>query len=233
MKISSLTVFVFVIQAAYSNQAAPDPCCTAEQFQISFGGTVAQSIDDRPESIQEFFNGAFDFKSQRYGLDVYIHNYTDGTDMRYKVYQLINKGVEYIVLNSQCTEVPLQLPPSRCVPDSATYVTSFWLGDQALYLDDWKVKGSSAGFVGEVYSTTASKDCTPGPMNAVGTMDVQGQKVKFMSQGTYMNFTNSISDPDYWFVPPASCSNATQQVSESWVQPLHTLRRLRATNFFL
>lgn len=39
--------------------------------------------------------------------------------------------------------------------------------------------------------------------------------VKFMSQGTYMNFTNSISDPDYWFVPPASCSNATQQVGLS------------------
>lgn len=30
-----------------------------------------------------------------------------------------------------------------------------------------------------------------------------------------MNFTNSISETDYWFVPPASCSNATQQVGLS------------------
>ncbi|PIK55758.1 hypothetical protein BSL78_07318 [Apostichopus japonicus] len=51
--------------------------------------------------------------------------------------------------------------------------------------------------------------------------------------GTAMNFTDSVSDPDYWFVPPASCSNATQQVPKPFLKRLNVLKRLRAATFFL
>lgn len=222
----------FLIQLVLAT-GDPERCCTPDQFQISYGGTVGQVIDKKPVGLREFFNGAFDFKNKQYGMDVYIHNYTDGSDLRYKIYQLANKGTEYVVVNSVCVKIPVGPLPTQCVPDSVTCVSSEFLGDQVLLLDSWKQTGSSAGFEGDAYATTARKNCVPGPLSAVGSMDAQGQKVYFMNSGTYMNFTNSIAEPDYWFVPPASCSNATKKIPDFWFHPLFMGKRLRATSLIL
>ncbi|XP_071839419.1 uncharacterized protein [Apostichopus japonicus] len=221
MKCFLTIVLLYVVQAAYATKATPDRCCIqAEQFQTSFG--VLETLYDQYE--EGLLTCAFDFKSNQFGCDA-----ENGFD-RYKTYLLVDKDVEYIVYeDSTCYEQPARPAPLRCVPDTLDYVTSFVLGNQALLVDTWKKISSYGGAV--AYVTTGRKDCTPG---SVAIVREEGYEEGFSTiYVTAMNFTDSVSDPDYWFVPPASCSNASQQVPKPFLKRLNVLKRLRAATFFL
>ncbi|XP_071839409.1 uncharacterized protein [Apostichopus japonicus] len=246
MKCFLTIVLLYVVQAAYATKATPDRCCIqAEQFQTSFG-VLETSYEQYEEGL---LTCAFDFKSNQFGCDV------DYGPYRYKTYLLVDKDVEYIVEDSTCYEQWADPAPLRCVPDTAKYVTSFVLGNQALLVDAWKFNS----YDGDVtYATTGRKDCTPGSVATITKEEYyeeggfcctfslsrekrkinhprkQDQTSEFSTlYGTAMNFTDSVSDPDYWFVPPASCSNATQQVPKPFLERLNVLKRLRAATFFL
>ncbi|XP_071838651.1 uncharacterized protein [Apostichopus japonicus] len=213
-------VLLYVGQAAYATKATPDRCCIqAEQFQTSFGVLETFDFGFYEEGL---LTCAFDFKSNQFGCDVDYGSY------RYKTYLLVDKDVQYIVYeNSTCYEQPPFPAPFRCVPDTLNYVTSFVLGNQALLVDTWKFNSYDGNVA---YVTTGRKDCTPVSMTSI----VEGYQEEFSTlYGTAMNFTDSVSDPDYWFVPPASCSNATQQVPKPFLKRLNVLKRLRAGTFFL
>ncbi|XP_071839420.1 uncharacterized protein [Apostichopus japonicus] len=221
MKCVLTIVLLHVVQAAYATKATPDRCCIqAEQFQTSFG------VLDTLYGVYEegLLTCAFDFKSNQFRCDVkYDFN-------RYKSYLLVDKDVEYIVYeDSTCYEQRAELAPLRCVPDTLDYVTSFVLGNQALLVDTWKFNSNDGNVA---YVTTGRKDCTPVSMATI-TREEGYQEGFPTSYVTAMNFTDSVSDPDYWFVPPASCSNATQQVPKPFLKRLNVLKRLRAATFFL
>ncbi|XP_071839411.1 uncharacterized protein [Apostichopus japonicus] len=221
MKCFLTIVLLYVVQAAYATKATPDRCCIqAEQFQTSFG-VLETSYDQYEEGL---LTCAFDFKSNQFGCDVDYDSY------RYKTYLLVDKDVEYIVYeDSTCYEQWADPAPLRCVPDTANYVTSFVLGNQALLVDAWRI---ASYFESVTYATTGRKDCTPGSVATITKEEGYGEGFS-TSYGTAMNFTDSVSDPDYWFVPPASCSNATQQVPKPFLKRLNVLKRLRAATFFL
>ncbi|PIK55756.1 putative development-specific protein LVN1.2 [Apostichopus japonicus] len=215
MKCFLTIVLLYMGQAAYATKATPDRCCIqAEQFQASFG--VLRTYHQYEEGL---FTCAFDFKSNQFGCDV------DYGSHRYKTYLLVDKDVEYIVEeDSTCYKHGADPAPLRCVPDTLNYVTSFALGNQALLVDSWKLN-SDGGYV-----TTGRKDCTPVSVTSIIKDFQEGFSTIIV---TVMNFTDSVSDPDYWFVPPASCSNATQQVPKPFLKRLNVLKRLRAATFFL
>ncbi|PIK55757.1 putative development-specific protein LVN1.2 [Apostichopus japonicus] len=221
MKCFLTIVVLYMGQAAYATKATPDRCCIqAEQFQTSFG--VLKTSYDQYEEV--LLTCAFDFKSNQFGCDVDYDSY------RIKTYLLVDKDVEYIVSeDSTCLVLSADPAPLRCVPDTLNYVTSFALGNQALLVDTWTFNSYDGNVA---YVTTGRKDCTPVSMATI-TREEGYQEGFSTSYGTAMNFTDSVSDPDYWFVPPASCSNATQQVPKPFLKRLNVLKRLRAATFFL
>lgn len=117
--------------------------------------------------------------------------------------------------------------PLQCVPDDASYDKSLYIGDRELLLNSWTMRGKY--FDGNV-SLSVTDQCIPVFTNTAGTYD-DGEFV--VTEGAFMNFTDTIYDRDYWFVPPPSCKNATKIKSFSNFKSLRFLKLMQDTNLFL
>lgn len=209
----SIVAVFFVVVGLISVQetkADVQPCCTADQFEVGYGGHVGAAAFGQVTGIAVYFRGGFDFQGRRYGMDVYESGTVNQT---FQLIQFFQKNTQYVIMNSQCYKSEITTDePNRCVPDAAKYDGSFYLGNSELLVDNWKQDGKAAGLIGYVYGTTSRSDCTPGGVSFMGEMDSPPGKTKIISSGGYLNFTKGIPDPDRWFKVPSICNSTVKMI---------------------
>lgn len=208
------------------------PCCITDQFTLSYAGAVGYEYDDDIfQGMRVFVDAAFDFVNYKFGRDVTFYRPEYDYYEKYKIYDLVNQDARYVVDDYGYCYMTYQEPetPLQCVPDGAMYDKYFYIGDQDMYLDSWKMRGTS--FYGDM-SISVTYDCVPVFANAAGNV---GYQESFVSDGAFMNFTDTIYDRDYWFVPPPSCynANATKIKSLSSLKSLRLLELIKKTTLFL
>ncbi|XP_064595055.1 uncharacterized protein LOC135461761 [Liolophura sinensis] len=115
------------------------------------------------------------------------------------IYDFANKK-QYVISEDKCTVYPVTFKmTSPCIPASATYLGSSYLGGSSrISFDSWSYMLPE--YMSNITISVSQDDCTP------LVEEVKSQKGNFQSImiGAFASFTLGIKDPNV-FVPPPSC----------------------------
>ncbi|XP_054763311.2 development-specific protein LVN1.2-like [Lytechinus pictus] len=211
----ALLISSFLACVVIASAQRPIPCCAPDQFAFHYEQVLSSQVGDNPMAIlEESLDAAYDFVQALVGMEAAIRPVGE-PETKLKIIQNFTAGYQWTVNGEKCTKQSLQgvIPPSRCVPDDATFEGTFAVGLEKLKVHTWLI-GSSPGVIkGMQRYTVTDYMCTPFSSSFIGTDSTTEPPAIFVNAGNYMNFTNKITDPDRWFKLPSSCNSTAPEVS--------------------
>jgi hypothetical protein len=155
-------------------------------------------------AILESIQFAFDYSNRRVGQIAFIQ---DGTQVyTYNIIVDYNNLTEYIIQahTKTCQKMPLPAGAtmSRCVPDDATYESSFYVGDNKMTADTFTYSVKEGVVSGTAILSVSKGDCIPYSVTFLG----QQQGTPLMTVAGFVNYTAGIQDPAKYFTVPQYCS---------------------------
>ncbi|XP_022102195.1 development-specific protein LVN1.2-like [Acanthaster planci] len=200
MEVKSVFLLLLVVVAT---SLAQKKCCFPKEFEALDGQVVGTISAGKPVAVLESIQFAFDYFNQRAGEFAFIQ---DGAEVY--MYQIIvdyKAQTEYIIQahTQTCQKIPLPAGTnmSHCVPDDATYESSFYVGDNKMTADSFTYSLKQGVVAGNVILSVSKGDCIPYSVTFFG----QHQGTPVLQVTGFVNYTSGIQDPARYFTVPEYC----------------------------
>ncbi|XP_038058898.1 development-specific protein LVN1.2-like [Patiria miniata] len=211
------SVLILLLVAA-ATTFAQKQCCYPSQFEASRGSIVAQVQGGQAMTQKTGYQFAYDYTNRRLGAITYKEDL--GVMTKFQDIFEYSQGVEYEIQVkpqvSSCLKRTLNATLPHCIPASATYLGSSYLGDHKLNVDYFQYfESKSSTDYANITITVSQGDCVPfsdvyeGMKDGVPTLEVRG----------YVNYTSGISDPSKYFTVPSFCQSAKHETPKTQKSP--------------
>ncbi|XP_022107374.1 development-specific protein LVN1.2-like [Acanthaster planci] len=201
----SVVRLVALLAATVLVADADNYCCTAPQFVIRADQLQGIKLPSGQGLAQlNLVDIAFDFTNERLGEE--IDSYSLGRLTKIKVIIDKKKNVMYTIIGQNCTKTEARGEFMQCIPKTAHFDGSSYLGDNELTLDTFSFPVDEPKVVsGNVSMSVTHGNCIFAGTLLVGEATQTEPPIPLVSSTSFVNFKRGIADPSRWFDVPSFC----------------------------